>query len=273
MAAQLNGKVAIVTGSSSGLGEAIALLFAARGASVTLCGRDGGRLQSVYDKAVGISGGHKERFIIVQGDLNDQEVRENVVSQTVKAFGQLDILVANAGISDVNCSLLDANNESYNNIMDSNVKSVFFLIQQAVPHLQKTKGTIITVSSIASTLPSTTAVVYSMSKAALDHLTHCLAVDLGSKGIRVNSVNPSFIETRILRFLGGDVDTLTKNRVEFESTKCMLQGRVGIPDDVAEAVAFLASDAAGFITGQNLKIDGGRGFGEPNGWSATKSSH
>ncbi|CAG5132885.1 unnamed protein product [Candidula unifasciata] len=149
--------------------------------------------------------------------------------------------------------------------MDSNVKSVFFLIREAVPHLAKTKGNIIIVSSISSTLTRTTRVVYSISKAAVDHLTRCLAVDLGSKGIRVNSVNPGFIPTRILRFLDGDVDAITKSRAEIESTKCMLKGRLGMPEDVSEAVAFLASDAAGFITGENLKIDGGRGFGEPNG--------
>ncbi|CAG5132886.1 unnamed protein product [Candidula unifasciata] len=112
MAFQLNGKVAIVTGSSSGLGEAIAILFAARGASVTLCGRDEERLKSVYEKAVETSGGHPERFITVRGDLNDQKVRENVVNQTVSKFGRLDILVANAGISNANCSLSDATDES-----------------------------------------------------------------------------------------------------------------------------------------------------------------
>ncbi|BFZ09340.1 hypothetical protein BsWGS_12379 [Bradybaena similaris] len=96
MAYQLNGKVAVVTGSSSGLGEAIAILFASRGAKVTLCGRNEERLKSVLEKVVKASGGHKDRFLIVQGDLNDKNVRKEIVEKTVDKFGRLDILVANA---------------------------------------------------------------------------------------------------------------------------------------------------------------------------------
>lgn len=254
MESQLQGKVAIITGSSSGIGEAIALLFAARGAKVTLCGRDHERLKSVYDEAVKVSGEHLERFHSVQGDLNDPNVREAIIAQTIQKFGHLDILVSNAGVMSSHFSFLDETEETYNEVMDTNVKSVFFLIQKAVPHLEKTKGNIINISSVGSTMAFSFAVAYCSSKSALDHLTRCLAVDLGPKGIRVNSVNPGAILTRIMR---GHNDLDMKEFIKSKVTILPPVGRDGISNDIAEAVAFLASDAAGFITGENIKVDGG----------------
>lgn len=265
MAFDLTDKVAIVTGSSSGLGETIALLFASRGAKVTLCGRDQERLNSVLDQAIKVSGGHKDRFHTVQGDLTDESVRKDVVVQTIEKFGRLDILVANAGVGSPNGGILDATEQAYNYIMDTNVKAVFFLIQQALPHIEETKGNIIVISSMLSALSASPSLIYPMSKAAIDHLTRCLAVDLGPKGIRVNSVNPSFIPTRILRLFGGDVSGSANDWAVREAEKQPLQGRSGTPEDVAEAVGFLASDAAGFITGQHIVVDGGRSFGGPYG--------
>jgi NAD(P)-dependent dehydrogenase (short-subunit alcohol dehydrogenase family) len=258
MAAQLEGKVAIVTGSSAGLGEAIALLFASRGARVTLCGRDQGRLRSVLDKAVSASGGHKDRFLIVHGDVTDQNVRKQIVDQTVEKFGRLDILVANAGITVANDSSLGISEDGFDIILNTNLKSVLFLIQQAVPHLEKTRGNIVNMSSFVSYVTSPDITIYSISKAALDQLTRCLAVDLGPKGIRVNSVNPGFFPTLILREVGGNIEDLNRHVVQVEESKIVLGGRVGVNNDVAEAVLFLASDAAGYITSEFIKVDGGR---------------
>jgi NAD(P)-dependent dehydrogenase (short-subunit alcohol dehydrogenase family) len=265
MASQLNGKVAIVTGSSSGLGEAIAVLFASRGARVTLCGRNEERLSLVFEKVVQASAEHHDWFHTVVGDLNDQTIREQVVTETVKKFGQLDILVANAGVASPNGTLSDATEESFDKMMNTNVKSVFFLIQQAVPSLEKSRGVIITTSSMLSSLAASPSIIYPMTKAVIDHLTRCLAVDLGPKGIRVNSVNPSFIPTRIRRLFGGDVSESANSWASVEESKQPLKNRSGTPEDVAETVAFLASDAAGFITGQHVKLDGGRSFGGPYG--------
>ncbi|BFZ09320.1 hypothetical protein BsWGS_12360 [Bradybaena similaris] len=262
MATQFVDKVVIVTGSSAGLGEAIALLFASRGAKVTLCGRDQGRLQSVLDKAVKVSGGHKDRFLAVAGDLTEANVRKEIIDQTVSKFGRLDILVANAGIAGESYSFSTETEENYDYVLDTNLKSVFFLIQSAVPHLEKTKGNIINISSIATSVVIPTATTYSLTKAALDHLTRCLAVDLGSKGIRVNAVNPGYFPTLIMRNLG-DSDVINRDIQAQEQNRVPLKSRVGVSEDVAETVAFLASEAAGFITGELVKVDGGRNYAGP----------
>ncbi|BFZ09338.1 hypothetical protein BsWGS_12377 [Bradybaena similaris] len=263
MANQLNGKVAVVTGSSSGLGEAIAVLFASRGAKVTLCGRNEERLKSVLEKVVKSTGGHKDRFLIVQGDLNDRNVRKEIVEKTVNKFGRLDILVANAGVNNPNQSISSATEEVYDDIMNTNLKSVFFLIQEAVPHLEKSKGTVINVSSASTHQAVPLFTISLLSKVALDHLTKCLAVDLGAKGIRVNSVNPGFFPTRIIRNLGGDIEQINNSIAATQGGNSTLKGRVGTADDIAEAALFLASDSAGFITGELIKVDGGRSYGAP----------
>uniref|UniRef100_A0A0B7A5X1 Uncharacterized protein n=1 Tax=Arion vulgaris TaxID=1028688 RepID=A0A0B7A5X1_9EUPU len=262
MATQLKDKVAVVTGSSSGLGEAIAILFASRGAKVTLCGRDEGRLKSVLEKAVKASGGHHDRFLTVQGDLNEASVRKQIIDQTGHKFGRLDILVANAGVLRPNQSLLTATEETYDDIMNTNLKSVFFLIQQAVPLLEKSKGNIINISTAGYNLAIPMLTLSLLSKVALDHLTRCLAVDLGSKGIRVNSANPGQFATRVLRHVAIDTEATKGDATQPQiDVKQPLKGKLGTVEDFAEAVAFLASDQASFITGEALRVDGGRSFG------------
>lgn len=260
MVSQLNDKVAIVTGSSSGIGEAIVISFASRGARVTLCGRDQERLNLAFNKAVDASGGFQDRFISVQGDLNDSDVRKAVVTKTVEKFGRLDILVVNAGVVDLNSTISNTTEESYDTVMDTNLKSAFFIIQTAVPELVKTQGNIINISSAGTFMASPNILVYVISKAGLDHLTRCLAVDLGSKGIRVNSVNPGFIPTRILRDVGENYEQVSNEFSKIHANQSALKGKTGTVEDVAELVAFLASDAAGFITGENIRVDGGRIF-------------
>jgi NAD(P)-dependent dehydrogenase (short-subunit alcohol dehydrogenase family) len=262
MSSQLDGKVAIVTGSSAGIGEAIAILLASRGAIVTVCGRDQGRLQAVLDKVVTASGGHKDKVLAVQGDLTDHNVRKQIIDQTVAKFGRLDILVANAGVSGEFKPIWEVTEKSYNEVIDTNLTSVFFLIKEAVPHLEKTKGNIVSISSIAALMTFSAISVYSMAKAALDHLTRCLAVELGQKGIRVNGINPGYFPTLIGRHLG-NIEEINRQLVVTENSKNALVGSVGVVEDVAEAVGFLVSHAADFITGELITVDGGRHFTGP----------
>ncbi|BFZ09310.1 hypothetical protein BsWGS_12349 [Bradybaena similaris] len=269
MASDFSNKVVIVTGSNAGLGEAMAILFASRGAKVTLCGRDQSRLKSVWGKLVKISGGHEDRFLTVAGDLNDQRIRKKIIDSTIEKFGRLDILVANAGVVSTSSSFMEESEENYDTVMNTNLKSVFFLIQLAVPHLEKTMGNIVNISSIAALMVMTNVMTYSLTKVALDHLTKCLAVDLGPKGIRVNSVNPGYFPTLILRDYK-DPDEFNRQIAEAERLKQPLKGRVGVLEDVAETVAYLASDSAGFITGEIIKVDGGRTFAGPTEWTIKK---
>ncbi|CAL1532657.1 unnamed protein product [Lymnaea stagnalis] len=258
MSSYFKDKVAIVTGSSSGIGEAIAISLAVKGARVSLCGRDPDRLKTVLDRAVEVSGGHKERFITVRGDLNEEDCRRDIVGKTIEAFGQLDILIANAGVSVPGSTIRDATPEIYDKTMDTNVKAVFFLIQDALPHLEKTKGNILCVSSVLNSLVLVPDIIYPVSKAAVKHMCNCLAVQLGPKGIRVNTVNPAHIPTRIGRdyeHTQAAVDWINK-----EKKSVALPHYEGSAEDVADAVVFLVSDNAVGITGQHLNVDGGRSF-------------
>ncbi|RUS90862.1 hypothetical protein EGW08_001369 [Elysia chlorotica] len=259
-------KSAIVTGSSSGIGEVTALLFARQGYHVTLCGQDCGRLQEAVDKCrqAGAAGGHSNRFISVAGDMTDSGVRRKVLDDTMAAFGRLDVLVANHGIMKGGF-LADLTEEDFDTTIDTNLKSFVFLIKDAVPHLEQTKGSIVCVSSILSTLTGSMLLPYFLSKAAIDHLVRCLALELGPKGIRINAVNPGAIKSRIIRFLGpgGDPDA-----AENLFGPCLpLAGQASTAQEQADAIFFLASDQARFIHGQCLAVDGGLSVkGNPFNW-------
>ena len=178
---RFDGKVVVVTGARSGIGEAIAVLFAERGASVALCGRDKDRLQNVVEKCTKVSGGFSQRFISVQGDLKNEDVRKSTVDKTVETFGRIDVLIANAGVSR-NTKFGYDNEDVYDLIMDTNLKSVYFLTQYAMKHLEKSKGNVVFVSSVMSQSATSACEIYSLGKAALDQLVRVLAFSRARKG-------------------------------------------------------------------------------------------
>ena len=180
-------KAVIVTGSSSGIGEATAILFASRGANVTVCGRDELRVQSVVETCLkaGQDAGYTNKVIAVVGDITCADVRAETVRKTMETFGQLDVLVANHGGQYSTANLEDVTEKNFDRHINLNVKSVLFLIKEAVPHLEKSGGSVVVTSSIASTLCGIPNLAYHMSKAAVDHMVRCLSLEMGPKGKHV----------------------------------------------------------------------------------------
>ncbi|KAL7073393.1 hypothetical protein ACQ4LE_007253 [Meloidogyne hapla] len=245
--------VAIITGASSGIGKATALLFAKNGYRLSLAGRNEINLKQVVDECIGF-GLSNEQIVTTIGDVREEKTLFNIVKQTNEKFGQIDVLVNNAGIIDrggAETTPLSV----FDDLMDVNVKSLIRLTQLAVPYLEKTKGNIINVSSISGICAFPAVTYYCMSKAAVDKFTECLAQELAPKGIRVNAVNPALIVTSLHRRAYMSEEEY-KDFVERGKAGHAL-GRCGTVEEVAQGILYLARDAT-FTTGELLKIDGGK---------------
>ncbi|KAM9821632.1 3-oxoacyl-[acyl-carrier-protein] reductase FabG-like [Syngnathus typhle] len=257
----LKGKVSLITGASSGIGAGTAVLFAKLRAVLVLNGRNVENLKKVAKECAECGGG-TEPFL-VPGDLTDEDTVKKMVEDVIVRFGRLDVLVNNAGILAFG-GMQTSDLATYDRIMNVNVRSVYHLTQLCVPQLIKTKGCIVNVSSVAGQRSSAGALAYCMSKSAINHFTCCLAVELAPNQVRVNSVCPGVIVTGVFKSAGlGDEETV--KFIERVKHRHPL-GRVGEVDEVARCIAFLASDAASFITGVNLSVDGGyhvQGPGSP----------
>ncbi|GFR76688.1 3-oxoacyl-[acyl-carrier-protein] reductase FabG [Elysia marginata] len=268
------GKSVIVTGSSSGIGLATAVMFASRGANVTVCGRDAARVQSAVSacEEAERSAGHEIKVISVRGDITDRRVLKETVDTTLKSFGdRLDVVVANHGVilrEGTGC-LETWTEQCFHSTMTANVASVMALIQEAAPHLEKTRGNVVCVSSLGSQQALLLSTSYLMSKAALDHAVRCLALQLGPKGIRINCVNPTYVSSRVLRDINQPGEDLGSIIGRAYARETPLQGQVSGPEEQAEVILFLASDAARLVHGQCLVVDGGIGLkGLPNNYPA-----
>ncbi|XP_789225.4 uncharacterized protein LOC584266 [Strongylocentrotus purpuratus] len=248
----LAGKVAIITGASSGIGAATSILFSHLGARLVLAGRKEANLMRTKDSCMQTG---NEEALTVTGELRDGSYRKHLVEQAMEEYGKLDILVNNAGVISLG-SIENSSLEDYDTMMDVNVRSVFHLTSLAVPHLIETKGNIVNVSSVNGLRAFAGVLSYCMSKAALDHFTRCTALELAPKGVRVNSVNPGVTITELQK-RGGLSDEAYANFLE-RSKMTHALGRPGEASEIAESIAFLASDASSFITGATLPVDGGR---------------
>lgn len=250
----LSGKVAIITGASSGIGWSTAKLFAKLGARLSLNGRKEDKLKLVTEACQQYMP-KDAKILQTPGDLRDTQLAETLVESTSKKFGKIDILVNCAGII-ANGSIENSSLEQYDEMFAINVRSVFHLMSLAVPHLILSKGNVVNVSSVTGIRSFPNVLTYCMSKSAVDQLTHCSALELASKQVRVNAVNPGVVLTELQR-RGGMTEESYAAFLEHSKTTHPL-GRVASPDEVAKAIAFLASDAASFITGVTLPVDGGR---------------
>ncbi|KAI6181812.1 hypothetical protein M3Y98_00869300 [Aphelenchoides besseyi] len=255
MAKRFENKVVIVTGSSSGIGQAAAYRLAEEGAKITIHGRNPDGMKETTDKLkeIGVS---EDRIQQVFGDVKEENTLKELVSKTIEKFGQIDVLVNNAGNSAEEAGLSTADIESLDHILDMNLKSYIKLAAFALPHLEKTKGNIVNVSSVDGVRPHPEAINYSVSKAAIDHYTRNASVLFAEKDVRINNVNPGYIHTNIKPRSGVEPEGLKKFHETWVKRNCPMK-RPGESKEIANVIAFLASEEASFMTGSIVVVDGG----------------
>ncbi|MGD9566874.1 MAG: SDR family NAD(P)-dependent oxidoreductase [Sedimentibacter sp.] len=241
---KLQNKVAIVTGSTSGIGRESAKLFAKEGASVVIAGRNSERGQAVVDD-IKSSGGEA---IFVKGDINKSEDMDILISKTLEVYKKIDILYCNAGIS-VTSTFEDFTDEKYDSVLDTNLRTPFQLSRKILPYILETKGNILYTSSVSGIRPSTLAYAYGASKAGLIAMMKALALDYADKGVRFNALCPGVTVTGILDGVPDDTMKILSAQIPMK--------RLGDPKDIANAALFIVSDDAAYMTGQTLVIDGG----------------
>lgn len=244
-------KVVLVTGATSGIGRACALRFAAGGARIAAVGRNEDEL-SKLEKEVGAA---DNNTLLLRADLSRTGEAERVVEQTVKVAGGIDVLVNAAGHIATG-SIEDTTLEAWDTMLNINLRAVFYLMQKSAPSLIQRRGNIVNVSSVTGTRAFPGVLAYCVSKAGVDQLTRCAALELASKGVRVNAVNPGVVVTEIHK-RGGMSEEQYEAFLE-RSKQTHPLGRVGQTNEIAELVFFLASDRASWITGSTYSIDGGR---------------
>jgi NAD(P)-dependent dehydrogenase (short-subunit alcohol dehydrogenase family) len=251
MEIRLDGKAAIVTGATSGIGRATAVLFAKAGARVAAVGRNESELANLSDEIKSFGG----EVLTIRADVTDDRDVERIVQETVQRFDTLEVLVNAAGFLSTG-SIEDTSSEAWDAMLNVNLRAVFNLMQRSVPHLEKSKGNVVNVSSVTGLRAFPGVLAYCVSKAGVDQLTRCASLELAPKGIRVNAVNPGVVVTDIHK-RGGMSDENYAGFLERSKTTHPL-GRVGEAREIAELILFLASDHAGWVTGVTYSIDGGR---------------
>lgn len=246
-----NDKVVLITGAGSGIGAATAIYLSKQSAKLVLVGRKENNLKRIAlycGKSKGVTP------VCIVADVTDDADAVRIIKETVEGFGKLDVLINNAGVIGMG-GIKNSNMETYDKVMSTNMRSVYHLTMLATPHLIESKGCIVNISCVAGMKSSSMALAYNLSKAALDHFTRCIALELAGDGVRVNSVNPGFVKTNLLKNIGLSEDQLelfVKNVVGNTPLKKPVEG-----DEVAALVAYLASEKAKSISGCNYVIDGG----------------
>jgi len=259
----LAGRVALVTGATSGIGAACARLFAANGACVAATGRNRAALDNLINE-IKTSGGNA---VGIAGDVTNDDDVIRIVDETVKTFGSLHVLVNSAGVLKAGATdAVGMDNWDFN--VNVNARGAFCFMKNAIPHMKASvqdlpqdTAAIVNVSSVNGMQSFGGCISYCASKAAVDMMTRCASVDLAPSKIRVNSVNPGVVVTELQKRggLGEEAyEAFLKRSIEVTHPLGSAVGRVATPEDIAEAVMFLASDKASFVTGTTLAVDGGR---------------
>lgn len=242
----LNGKIAVVTGASRGIGKAIAMKFAQLGATVVINYNGSAQKAEEVKQSIIADGG---RAVIKQCNVADYDACEAFIKEVIDQFGRIDILVNNAGITKDGL-IMRMSEEDFTNVVDVNLKGTFHCIRFASRQMMKQRsGRIINMSSVVGISGNAGQINYAASKAGVIGMTKSAAKELASRGITVNAIAPGYIET--------DMTNVLSDKVKEETMKQIPLGRLGHTGDIAAAAAFLASDEAGYITGQVLAVDGG----------------
>lgn len=247
---RFSGKVVLVTGASSGIGEDAAIEFANQNASVVLVGRDERRLNSVVDK---IKSNGSPIPLSIAADVSKDAHR--IIDETIKHFGRLDVLINNAGIYRKD-SASTVNLKDFDELFATNVRAVVELTKLSIPYLEKTKGNVVNISSFTGLKSVLITTSYGMMKAALSMYTKCASLELAPKGIRVNEISPGLVKTEIVEKSGiplAEVALIFQAAVHNYPV-----GRLGKVSDTTNAILFLADEQSSFINGVSLVVDGGR---------------
>jgi 3-oxoacyl-[acyl-carrier protein] reductase len=245
---KLAGKVAVVTGASKGIGAGIAKGLAAEGAAVVV---NYASSKEGADRVIAEIKSKGGKAIAVQGDVARAADVQRIFAETKKAFGRLDVLVNNAGVYQF-AELAEITEEQFHRQFNTNVLGLLLATQEAVKHFSPEGGSVINIGSTISRITPANTAVYTATKGAVDAVTHVLAKELGSKKIRVNSINPGVVETEgthAMGIIGGDFQK------GFEAQTPL--GRIGQPEDIAPIAVFLASQDSGWLTGETLLASGG----------------
>lgn len=242
----LQGKVALVTGASRGIGKAIAIELAKEGASVIINYSKDDNGAEVTLAEIIAKGGYGK---LLKGDISSFETARNIIDQIIESFGKIDIVVNNAGRSTIGL-FMDSSFEDINNLIGTNLLGAMYLSKHALPHMiRRGQGNIINISSIWGEVGASCEVVYSTTKGGINLFTKALAKEVAPMGVRVNAIAPGVIDTDMNSFLGVD----EKKELEEE----IPSGRFGKTSEIAKAVIFLCNDQCNYLTGQIIRIDGG----------------
>jgi dehydrogenase/reductase SDR family protein 4 len=246
---QLKNKVAIVTGASRGIGKAMAEVFAREGATVIICGRKQNTLDEVAAELKGLPG----KIVPLACHVGKLEELQRLVDTTTRDHGKIDILVNNAATNIAQGPAIEMDDGQFDKMVEVNLKSMYRLIRLAAPGMcERGSGSIINIASIAGLRPQFHGLLYSMTKAAMIMMTQSYAAELGPKGVRVNAIAPGLIQTVLSEYYWKDESRL-QQLISHQPIR-----HLGQPPEIADVALLLASDAASYLTGQTIVVDGGR---------------